>query len=669
MKNLYLVQTNYKGGFGKYSSFWFPYSVGSLWAYASQVPEISKNFKLNGFLFQRNAIDEVVAGMEEPSIVGFSNYVWNVNYNRALAMAVKAKWPETTIVFGGPEVPARPELFFETHPFVDIALHNEGEITFATILLEHLKERYDIDNVPGISYVHPREGVITNPSGGRILDLEALPSPYLTGVFDDLMTSNTSQWAATYETNRGCPFKCHFCDWGSLTFSKVKKFPNRRVIRELEWFGDHGIEYIFVADANFGAFKKRDYAIADHLVEVQERTGFPKSVNIQWAKNSNGDVVRLAKRLGLIQKGLTLSVQSMSSDVLSAIERQNMAIHNLSDILAACNKDGVPSYTELILGLPCETCESWRDNWHKLLDLGQHCSIEFWMAQLLENSALNGPEERSKYGIESIKARNYFFGISDSADKAETDVDEEIALVRATSTMPFEDLIEAYMYGWMMINFHLFGWTQVFARFMRKYAELPYGNFYRSLFDFVRNRDCGDIIHNQYRNTKMWITEYLTGGDIEINLKDEIGSDMKFVGHNLVYASQIILRFHDRQVADELASFLRGITRDLPPDLQAALFTVQEYCLLQHGVVYPRSFNVQWNIVDYLFANEELRPEDCEYIADYNPELRESVPGISEQILSEFMNMLWFKRRVGPGMLALSRAKKNTNVLRLAGHA
>ena len=55
--------------------------------------------------------------------------------------------------------------------------------------------------------------------GERLHHLE-IPSPYLTGVFDDIIANNPEYvFNATLETNRGCPFACTFCDWGSLTYA------------------------------------------------------------------------------------------------------------------------------------------------------------------------------------------------------------------------------------------------------------------------------------------------------------------------------------------------------------------------------------------------------------------------------------------------------------------
>lgn len=46
------------------------------------------------------------------------------------------------------------------------------------------------------------------------------PSPYLTGEFDEI---DPARWrSATIETNRGCPYGCTYCDWGSATLSRIR---------------------------------------------------------------------------------------------------------------------------------------------------------------------------------------------------------------------------------------------------------------------------------------------------------------------------------------------------------------------------------------------------------------------------------------------------------------
>ena len=61
--------------------------------------------------------------------------------------------------------------------------------------------------------------------GRKLYQIETneMPTPYLDGVFDSILAEE-KRVKASFETNRGCPFKCAFCDWGGQARSKVTKF-------------------------------------------------------------------------------------------------------------------------------------------------------------------------------------------------------------------------------------------------------------------------------------------------------------------------------------------------------------------------------------------------------------------------------------------------------------
>ena len=182
------------------------------------------------------------------------------------------------IIFGGPQVPDRTEGFFNKYPFIDIIVHGEGEYIIENIFSAYLKDK-DFSEVKGIETKDFR-----TPPNPRIKDITSLASPYLTNVILDLVEKvDGIKYQASWETNRGCPYQCTFCDWGSLTNTKMTNSAEEKLFKEIEWFGDNKIIYIYCCDANFGIYADRDFRLASKLKEVALKTGYPKGLRTSWA--------------------------------------------------------------------------------------------------------------------------------------------------------------------------------------------------------------------------------------------------------------------------------------------------------------------------------------------------------------------------------------------------
>ena len=130
-----------------------------------------------------------------------------------IAEELKNYFPEATVVFGGPQVPENSQDFLGRYPFIDVACIAEGEETFTQILRELINPAPDLTKVPGCLARDSQGETIITPEKPR-LELDNVPSPYLSGVFDALVKDNPEiAWNTTIETTRGCPFACTFCDW------------------------------------------------------------------------------------------------------------------------------------------------------------------------------------------------------------------------------------------------------------------------------------------------------------------------------------------------------------------------------------------------------------------------------------------------------------------------
>jgi radical SAM superfamily enzyme YgiQ (UPF0313 family) len=431
---------------------YLPYSVALLQTYAEHKATEPTRYKFLLPLYKRTRIADAVAALCDADLVGFSTYVWNGRISLEIARRLKQLNPKVMIVFGGPHVPDQPQEFLRANPFIDLAIHNEGEETFLRVL-ESFPSR-DWASLPGVSFVGPDGVFVRNANGPRFRDLDEVPSPFLTGAFDRLMAANPDEsWIGLWETNRGCPFRCTFCDWGSATAGKVTKFGEDRLFREVDWFAARKIEYIFCCDANFG-IQKRDVDIARYVAKVKAETGYPRALSVQNTKNATErayDTQKLLSDAGL-NKGVALSMQSVDAATLLAIKRDNISLDTYMELQRRFTRDRVETYSDLILGLPGETYESFVRGVDLLIENGQHNRIQFNNLSILPNAEMGDAAYQAKYGMVTVESK--IINIHGERVELDDDVPEIQDLVIATAAMPPADWRRTRIFCWMTALLH-----------------------------------------------------------------------------------------------------------------------------------------------------------------------------------------------------------------------
>lgn len=483
MINLYMVQPDIVLGQSK-KSVYLPYATGLLTAAAMSDEYVAQNYHLGGFIFMREDIDKAAASLENPGVVGFSNYCWNTNYNKLLAAKVKELYPNCVTVFGGHNVPPDTSMLKE-NPCIDFLIYGEGEHPF-TELLHALAAGADVSSVCNIAYRDGEGRAVKTPeSAPGELDT---PSPYLTGIFDELMASHPElHFDAILETSRGCPNRCAYCDWGLLK-SKTRIFPLDRVLDEIKWMSEHKIGFVWGADANFGMFE-RDEVIADALVKAKETTGYPERMRTNYSKNNFDrvlSIVRKFKECGFDKLGATLSFQSLSPTVLENIGRKNMSIEFFEELLLKYRKEHLKAYSDLIVGLPGETYRSFIEGFAKLLELGQHYFFEVFECMLLPNSIMATPEYMRRFSIKTVD----FEIIRVHSSAYSFDIPEYARIIVETDTMPRADWVRAMMFYNLISALHCDGLLRVFAIYLFYEMGVSYNEFYDGLIDFFNsNRD------------------------------------------------------------------------------------------------------------------------------------------------------------------------------------
>lgn len=616
------VNPNFQQGPKEFNAFYLPYSPAVLWAYVAQFENITDNYELGEFIWRRDTIEEAVERLKDHSIVGFSTYIWNRSYNTVLARELKKANPDILILAGGPEYPIEKPHFFKNYPFIDICAKLEGEKSFKMIL-EHFLSDKDYKSIPGL-LINDNGNTIDTGDAVRIDDLDTIPSPYLTDVFKSLMEKHPEiRWNATLETNRGCPYACTFCDWGSLTYNKVKKFNLERVFHELEWIGKNKCDFVSLTDANFGIFPERDSLIADKLIAVQKEYDNPKAYTIAWAKNQKREVVEIVRKLiyeGGSKMGLNLSVQSMDDDVLDIIKRKNLEMNKIQEVFELCEEFNIPLYTELILGLPGESLSTWKQNFYKLFKAGNHTGITVYQAQLLENAEMN-LLQRKLYRLEGRIVYDYLVGTYN-----EHELKEGIEVIVSTKDMPRDDMVEAQVFSWFMNTFHINGITNFISRYLYK-EGVEYETFYGKLLEHVQ---LDPWFNSEIERIKEHYRRWTDNGLID----HEPIQGMEIHGWNLIHSTMINLHGQGKHkhVFEVVEEFMRD-NFELDEDILQELLTIQKTFVVNHSRIgeYPLIVESKLDILGYIQHDTELN-KASKYEFDFPEDKTMSLQRFCEQI-------------------------------------
>lgn len=292
----------------------------------------------------KRLIDIILA--KKPDILGMSLYSWNSTRSLYIAGEVKKNLPDIKVIIGGPDVhPDEPEIL--NNPAVDIYVMGEGELTFCELLKHFLCKNTSLEEINGIAFKENNQLKITS-ARPIIEDLNQIPSPYLLGFL------NPKEYGGLtlIETQRGCPFQCKYCSWGIK--GSLRTFSLERVKQELQLFKDNGINSILFLDSNFN-FSKNFKELCEFINQIDLNKQIKYYMFLK-ADSINEDAAEL---LSQINAYALLGLQTTNEKTKSIIDIKN----NENEFIQGVNyliKKGIECDIELILGLPEETPESYK---------------------------------------------------------------------------------------------------------------------------------------------------------------------------------------------------------------------------------------------------------------------------------------------------------------------
>lgn len=425
---------------GRHSTY-MPIAIGYIGSYVQSQPETRDAV----ITFHADA-DEMAAVIkrDQPDVVGLSNYVWNAELSAAVGRYCKEHSKNTIVVGGGPEFPKDVHEILDYLNYrseLDFFIHNyEGEIPFFG-LLKVIQQNPDLEQIklappPGVASLGPDGAVHQGLDPQRLKNLDAIPSPVLSGMMDKFLDGSFMPFL---ETTRGCPYACTYCVQGSDWYNKTATFSKERIDAELEYIAERIYQFadipLALADSNFGMYPK-DEDTAERISQLYSRYGWPKAFIVDTGKSQLQRLLRVAKKMGN-RISMSISPQSMNLETLQAISRTNLGGSEPESVYSEFKKAGISTHAAIIVPLPNETKTSYIEGLRRLgaSDVGQPLA---YTTMLLKGTALASKETRTKYGMKS-KYRMLPSQFGEYFGKRVFEFDE---VCIATNSMTFEEYVE-----------------------------------------------------------------------------------------------------------------------------------------------------------------------------------------------------------------------------------
>lgn len=385
---------------------WLPYPVACLISHCNKDDYINEHYTFMEPEYRSDFIDQpdFIDRLTDADILGLTNWVWNQNYNDRIAARYKDIRPDGIVIYGGVNVPSAPMVakkYAVARPYVDIFFVGPAEETFRRFLID-----YQTKNFSGHAgtFTHTENNILNKKHDFKDTPI---PSPYTDGIFDNIIENAKKPLSALFETNRGCPYACAFCDWGGMTKSKIVRKDKQEVMDTISYImGHEGLNRIEIGDANFGIFPE-DVEYTKHM--IAEKNKRVNDINLTmggFAKNGSNYMEEIMQLMHNNfdayhgRKYIKVSFQSHDPVVLESSQRSNIDNTKLFPMMKRFQEQGIEVDAEMIMGMPGDNQERWLETIQKNMDLNinHQKSFSLW---IVPNTPMASDEYKEKYKVKT----------------------------------------------------------------------------------------------------------------------------------------------------------------------------------------------------------------------------------------------------------------------------
>ena len=404
--------------------------------------------------------------LEQPDVVCFSCYIWNISFVRELVPDLKKILPQVEFWAGGPEVSYDAVEFLKKNPAFFGVMVGEGEETFHELAGYYIERKPEtLSGIRGVAFRDENKGRDIVHTGWReLMDLSKVPFAY----------SNLTEFKNRiiyYESSRGCPFSCSYC---LSSIDKKLRFRDIELVKkELQFFIDNKVPQVKFVDRTFNC--KHDHAmeIWRYITENDNGiTNFHFEISADLLRSEELALMK-TMRPGLIQ--LEIGVQSTNPQTIKAI-RRTMDFEKLKGIVEQIHSFGnIHQHLDLIAGLPYEGYDSFHKSFCDVYALRPE---QFQLGFL---KVLKGSHMMEMTGEYQILYK-----------------DREPYEVLSTAWLTYGEILRLKMVESMVEVYYNSGQFKHTLVFLEQYFEDPF-RMYEALGRFYEKKGYSEISHSRMR--------------------------------------------------------------------------------------------------------------------------------------------------------------------------
>lgn len=404
--------------------------------------------------------------LEQPDVVCFSCYIWNISFVRELVPDLKKILPQVEFWAGGPEVSYDAVEFLKKNPAFFGVMVGEGEETFHELAGYYIERKQEtLSGIRGVAFRDENKGRDIVHTGWReLMDLSKVPFAY----------SNLTEFKNRiiyYESSRGCPFSCSYC---LSSIDKKLRFRDIELVKkELQFFIDNKVPQVKFVDRTFNC--KHDHAMEIWRYITENDNGITNFHFEISADLLRAEELALMKtmRPGLIQ--LEIGVQSTNPQTIKAI-RRTMDFEKLKGIVEQIHSFGnIHQHLDLIAGLPYEGYDSFHKSFCDVYALRPE---QFQLGFL---KVLKGSHMMEMTGEYQILYK-----------------DREPYEVLSTAWLTYGEILRLKMVESMVEVYYNSGQFKNTLVFLEKYFDDPF-RMYEALGRFYEKKGYSEISHSRMR--------------------------------------------------------------------------------------------------------------------------------------------------------------------------